>query len=56
MRAQAGGGELIHVSKEIVDRAYGQMQQPRPGGETRGAFAWPGLLRRLVRTDASYRN
>jgi ribulose-5-phosphate 4-epimerase/fuculose-1-phosphate aldolase len=56
VRAQAGGGELIQVSKEIVDRAYGQMQQPRPGGGTRGAFIWPGLLRRLDRTDASYRN
>jgi ribulose-5-phosphate 4-epimerase/fuculose-1-phosphate aldolase len=56
VRAQAGGRELIHVSKEIVDRAYQQlMTAGRPRG-TRGELVWPGLLRRLDRTDSSYRD
>ena len=54
VRAQSGGGELIHVPKEIVDGAYAQMQSAtRPRG-SRGALVWPGLLRRLERKDPSY--
>ena len=56
MRAQAGGAELIPVSKEIVDNAYTQLitaTRPRGG---RGALVWPGLLRRLDRIDSSYQN
>ncbi len=53
VRAQSGGGELIPVPKEIVDHAYGQSRGMRGG---RGALPWPGLLRRLDRTDPSYRN
>ena len=54
--AQSGGGELIPVSKEIIDTAYAQLAAAsRPRG-SRGALAWPGLLRRLDRIDASYRN
>jgi ribulose-5-phosphate 4-epimerase/fuculose-1-phosphate aldolase len=52
VRAQSGGGELIPVPKEIVDHAYGQSRAMRGG---RGALPWPGLLRRLDRTDPSYR-
>ena len=56
VRAQAGGGELIPVSKEIIDAAYTQVQAPsRPRG-SRGDLVWPGLLRRLDRIDSSFRN
>src|SRR5215813_10534203 len=55
VRAQAGGGELIHVPKEIVERAYGQIMQASGGRRrSRGELVWPGLLRRLDRTDPSY--
>jgi ribulose-5-phosphate 4-epimerase/fuculose-1-phosphate aldolase len=55
VRAQAGGGELTHVSKEVLDASYGSMQ--RAGGPRRsaGQLVWPGLLRRLDRSDPSYR-
>ncbi|HVQ75550.1 MAG TPA: class II aldolase/adducin family protein [Candidatus Binatia bacterium] len=56
VRAQAGGGELIPVPKEIVDTTYTQSRAAaRPGGGP-GGLVWPGLLRRLDRIDASYRN
>jgi ribulose-5-phosphate 4-epimerase/fuculose-1-phosphate aldolase len=54
VRARSGAGELIHVPKEIVDRAYGQMQSNGRRG-TRGELVWPGLLRRLDRIDPSYK-
>jgi ribulose-5-phosphate 4-epimerase/fuculose-1-phosphate aldolase len=56
VRAQSGGGELIPVPKEIMDRGYANATaaQRRAGGQ--GALVWPGLLRRLDRTDPSYRN
>jgi ribulose-5-phosphate 4-epimerase/fuculose-1-phosphate aldolase len=56
VRAQSGGRELIHVSKEIVDRAYLQMMSGGRRRGTRGELVWPGLLRRLDRTDRSYRD
>jgi ribulose-5-phosphate 4-epimerase/fuculose-1-phosphate aldolase len=53
VRAQAGGGELIPVPKEVLDGAYGQ----GVGRASRqAALVWPGLLRRLDRADPSYRN
>ena len=56
VRAQAGGGELIPVPKEIVDTTYTQSRKAsRPGGGP-GGLVWPGLLRRLDRIDTSYRN
>jgi ribulose-5-phosphate 4-epimerase/fuculose-1-phosphate aldolase len=55
VRAQSGGGELIPVSKEIIDAAYTRMVTPGRRG-THGALVWPGLLRRLDRIDSSYRN
>ena len=56
VRAQAGGGELIPVPKEIIDTAYTQlMAAARPRG-SRGMLVWPGLLRRLDRVDSSYRD
>lgn len=56
VRAQAGGGELIPVPKEIIESAYAQvMAAGRPRG-SRGGLVWPGLLRRLDRVDSSYRS
>ena len=56
VRAQSGGGELIPVPKEVLERGYAQATaaQRRAGGQA--ALVWPGLLRRLDRTDPSYRN
>jgi len=56
VRAQSGGGELIPVPKEVLDRGYANAvaNQRRNGGQ--GRLVWPGLLRRLDRTDPSYRN
>jgi ribulose-5-phosphate 4-epimerase/fuculose-1-phosphate aldolase len=56
VRAQSGGGELISVSKDIIDAAYTQLQAAsRPRG-SRGGLVWPGLLRRLDRLDPSFRS
>ena len=55
VRAQSGGGELIPVPKEVIDRAFDDLARAaRPRGN-RGNLVWPGLLRRLEREDASYR-
>ncbi len=56
VRAQSGGGELIPVPKEVLDRGYANAAnaQRRVGGP--GQLVWPGLLRRLDRTDSSFRN
>ncbi len=55
VRAQAGGGELIPVGKDIIEAGYARVtaSQRRQGG--RGRLVWPGLLRRLERIDPSYR-
>ncbi len=55
VRAQSGGGELISVPKEIIESSYPQMAGSGRVGN-RGALVWPGLLRRLDRSDSSYRN
>jgi ribulose-5-phosphate 4-epimerase/fuculose-1-phosphate aldolase len=54
IRAQSGGGELIHVQPGIIDTA---MQQAREVSNGMGPhqLIWPGLLRRLDRIDNSYR-
>ena len=56
VRAQSGGGELIEVSKEVMDRGYANAaaNQRKNGGQ--GRLVWPGLLRRLDRIDPSFRN
>jgi ribulose-5-phosphate 4-epimerase/fuculose-1-phosphate aldolase len=56
VRAQSGGGELISVPKEVMDKGYANAvaNQRRNGGQ--GRLVWPGLLRRLDRTDSSFRN
>ena len=56
VRAQSGGAELISVPKEIIEAGYASAakEQRKRGG--RGNLVWPGLLRRLDRTDSSYRS
>jgi ribulose-5-phosphate 4-epimerase/fuculose-1-phosphate aldolase len=56
VRAQSGGGELIEVPKDIMDRGYANAvaNQRKNGGQ--GKLVWPGLLRRLDRTDSSFRS
>ncbi len=56
VRAQAGGGELIPVPKDIIERANAQVVEKDRPASRRGDLVWPGLLRRLDRLDASYRN
>ncbi|MCM5680015.1 class II aldolase/adducin family protein [Schlegelella sp. S2-27] len=55
VRALAGGGELIAVDPRIIESA-GQQAKQVTRGQGGGALTWPGLLRRLDRTDPSYRN
>ena len=52
VRAQAGGGELIPIDPRIIETAQAQAAQVTRGAG--GGLAWPGLLRRLDRRDASY--
>src|SRR5499433_4360461 len=56
VRAQAGGGELIPVPKEVLDDSYARLQSAQRPAGGRGALVWPGLLRRLDRIDPSFRN
>ena len=52
VRAQAGGGELIQVSADIIATAR---QQAREVTKGLGAnLVWPGLLRRLDRRSPGY--
>ncbi len=53
VRAQAGGGELIQIPSAIINGA--QQQAKAVTKSLGGMLAWPGLLRRLERKDASYR-
>ncbi len=55
VRAMAGGTALIHVDPRIIETASEQAQQATRGVGG-GALTWPGLLRRLDRTDAGYRD
>jgi ribulose-5-phosphate 4-epimerase/fuculose-1-phosphate aldolase len=56
VRAQSGGGELISVPKDVMDKGYANAaaSQRKNGGQ--GQLVWPGLLRRLDRTDPSFRS
>ncbi len=54
VRAQSGGGELVMIPQAIID---GAQQQARAVTKSLGGMlAWPGLLRRLDRRDASFRD
>lgn len=52
VRAQAGGGELIHISQKILDMATQQVAAVTLG--MGGGLAWPALLRRLDRKLPGY--
>lgn len=54
IKAQAGGGKLIHVPQPILDGAREQARVATKG--LGGALAWPALLRKLDRMDATYRD
>ena len=56
VRAQSGGRELIHIGKEILETAYGAMQSGGGAGSKASRLVWPGILRRLDRTDPSYKD
>jgi len=48
--------KLIYPPQNILEDTYERMQ-PKPGRSARtGDLAWPSLLRKLDRTDSSYRN
>jgi len=52
--AQAGGTELVTVSKQVVETVAAQLNAVTVG---QGAqLTWPGLLRKLDRLDPSYRD
>ena len=52
--AQSSGGELIHVPQPIVEGMQAQAEQVLQG--LGGALVWPGMLRKLDRTDGSFRD
>ncbi len=52
--AQSSGGELIPVPQPIVDGIQAQAEQVTKG--LGGQLIWPGLLRKLDRTDPSFRD
>jgi hypothetical protein len=54
VRAQAGGGELVPVDPRIIAGARAAVAQVTRGAG--GGIAWPGLLRKLERADASFRS
>lgn len=54
VRAQAGGGQLVAIDPRII--ATAPQQAKAVTAEAVGALAWPALLRRLDRIDASYRS
>lgn len=53
IRAQSGGGELLHVHPQIISTA--QQQAAQVTKNLGGQLVWPGLLRKLDRIDASFR-
>ncbi len=54
VRALAGGTPVRRIGQAIVDGAEQQWQAVTQGAG--GGLAWPALLRRLDRVDASYRD
>ena len=52
--AQSGGADLLPVPAPIVAGIQAQAEQVTRG--LGGAIAWPGLLRKLDRRDASFRD
>lgn len=54
VRAQSGGGELVHIPQKILDMAPAQITQVTLG--MGGSLAWPALLRKLDRVNPGYRS
>jgi ribulose-5-phosphate 4-epimerase/fuculose-1-phosphate aldolase len=54
LKAQAGGGELIPISDNILRGMKAQVKAVTRGAG--GMLAWPALLRRLDRLDPSFRS
>ena len=52
IRAQAGGGALVPIDERIIAGAMAQAAAVT--GNAGGALAWPGLLRKLDRTNPGY--
>lgn len=52
--AQSSGGELLRVPAPIVEGIQAQAEKVTRG--LGGALIWPGLLRKLDRRDASFRD
>jgi len=52
--AQSSGGDLVQVPQPIVDGIEAQAEQVTKG--LGGQLIWPGLLRKLDRTDPSFRD
>lgn len=53
LSAQAGGGELVNVHPAIVEGTAKALQVQTDG--LGGQFVWPALIRKLDRTDPSYK-
>jgi hypothetical protein len=53
--AQSGGGKLIEVDPRIVAGVKANVAAVTKGLGG-GGIAWPGLLRKLDRLDASYKD
>ncbi len=54
LMAQSTGNELIHVPQPIVEGIQAQAEQVTRG--MMGDLVWPALLRKLDRTDPSFRD
>ena len=54
LMAQSTGDELIHVAQPIVDGIQAQAEQVTRG--MMGDLVWPALLRKLDRTDSTFRD
>ena len=54
VRAMAGGAELISIDPRIISGAQAMVRQVT--GSLGGALAWPGLLRKLDRSDPGFRD
>jgi len=53
VRAEASGGELLSIDPSVISTAQAQAKEVTRGRG--GALAWPALLRRLDRIDATYK-
>jgi ribulose-5-phosphate 4-epimerase/fuculose-1-phosphate aldolase len=51
--AQAGGGKLLTISEKILAQIPAQEMVVTKGGP--GRLVWPGLLRKLDRVNANFR-